>query len=109
MEFFGFLNTTKLKRVWISSNNDSGSTIIKSEFEKKELIDDFIFDNLSRSDYLSLLCNAQLILGNSSSGILEAPTFKTPCINIGYRQSGRLRAMNVIDVSHPYKRNLINV
>ena len=101
------LNTTKLKRIWISPNNDSGSTIIKSEFNKQRTQNDYIFDNLSRSDYLSLLCNAEFILGNSSSGILEAPTFKTPCINIGYRQNGRVRAINVIDVSTPTKTNLI--
>ena len=105
---FSFLNSTKLKRIWISPNNDSGSTIIKSEFDKKRTQNDYIYDNLSRSDYLSLLCNAEFILGNSSSGILEAPTFKTPCINIGYRQSGRVRAMNVIDISTPTKSNLIH-
>ena len=68
---FSFLNSTKLKRIWISPNNDSGSTIIKSEFDKKRTQNDYIYDNLSRSDYLSLLCNAEFILGNSSSGILK--------------------------------------
>ncbi len=105
---FGFLNSTKLTRIWISPNNDSGSTIVKSEFNMKRTQNDLIYDNLSRSDYLSLLCNAEFILGNSSSGILESPTFKTPCINIGYRQNGRIRAKNVIDVSVPSKANLIN-
>ena len=102
------MNSTKLTRIWISPNNDSGSTIVKSEFNMKRTQNDLIYDNLSRSDYLSLLCNAEFILGNSSSGILESPTFKTPCINIGYRQNGRIRANNVIDVSVPSKANLIN-
>ena len=104
---FAFLNSTKITRIWISPNNDSGSTIVKSEFLKKRTQDDFIFDNLPREDYLTLLCNANFMLGNSSSGILESPTFKTPCINIGYRQNGRIRAKNVIDVIRPTKNNLV--
>ena len=38
-------------------------------------------------------------MDNSSSGIIEAPTFKVPCVNIGRRQNKRLKAKNVIDVS----------
>ena len=43
---------------------------------------------------------ANLMIGNSSAGIREAPSFELPVINIGSRQNGRLRASNVIDVSH---------
>ena len=103
---FDFLKTTKLKRIWISPNNDTGSVIVKSEFLKKRTKDDFIFDNLSRKDYLTFLCNANFILGNSSSGILESSTFKTPCINIGYRQNGRIRAKNVLDIPNPSKKKI---
>tara|TARA_B100000886_G_scaffold337037_1_gene296967 strand:- start:2836 stop:3978 length:1143 start_codon:yes stop_codon:yes gene_type:complete len=103
---FDFLNTTKLRRIWISPNNDSGSTIVKSEFLKRRTQSDYIFDNLSRFDYLTLLNKAEFLLGNSSSGILESPTFKTPCINIGFRQNGRIRSKNIIDVSLPTKKNL---
>ena len=53
---------------------------------------------MPREEYLTLLKNTNCIIGNSSSGILESPTFKTPCINIGNRQFGRLRAKNIIDV-----------
>ena len=42
------------------------------------------------------LCN--VVVGNSSSGLLEAPTLRIPTINIGSRQEGRLRALSVIDV-----------
>ena len=41
---------------------------------------------------------AHLVIGNSSSGIIEAPYFKTPTINIGTRQKGRLKAKSIIDV-----------
>jgi UDP-N-acetylglucosamine 2-epimerase len=48
--------------------------------------------------YLSLLHHADVMLGNSSSGIIEAPSFALPVVNVGTRQAGRLRASNVIDV-----------
>ena len=55
---------------------------------------------------MTLLNKAEFLLGNSSSGILESSTFKTPCINIGFRQNGRIRSKNIIDVSLPTKKNL---
>lgn len=56
------------------------------------------FFNLGQLRYYSLLAVADLMVGNSSSGIWEAPHFHLPVINIGERQRGRLRAGNVIDV-----------
>jgi len=48
--------------------------------------------------YLSLLEHAHAMVGNSSSGLIEAPSFGLPVVNIGSRQAGRLRGANVIDV-----------
>jgi UDP-N-acetylglucosamine 2-epimerase (non-hydrolysing)/GDP/UDP-N,N'-diacetylbacillosamine 2-epimerase (hydrolysing) len=48
--------------------------------------------------YLSLLTHADAMVGNSSSGIIEAPSFGLPAVNVGSRQRGRLRGPNVIDV-----------
>jgi UDP-N-acetylglucosamine 2-epimerase len=48
------------------------------------------------------------MVGNSSSGILEAPAFKLPVVNIGDRQLGRIRAQNVIDVSECRKENILD-
>ena len=96
---FNFLKTEKIKKIWISPNNDAGSAIIKTEFLKKRQANDYLFDNLPRQEYLTLLKHAKCILGNSSSGILESPSFNVPCINIGNRQYGRLRAKNIIDVT----------
>lgn len=48
--------------------------------------------------YLSLLEHAAAMVGNSSSGLIEAPSFGLPVVNIGSRQAGRLRGANVIDV-----------
>ncbi len=58
----------------------------------------FFFDSLGQQNYLSLIRGAQFVLGNSSSGILEAPSCGVPTINIGSRQAGRPRAQSVIDV-----------
>ena len=55
-------------------------------------------ENLGTRRYFSLLKTAALMIGNSSSGIIEAPSFAIPVINIGTRQEGRVRAQNVIDV-----------
>lgn len=57
-----------------------------------------VFRNLSQVEYLSFLDIAEVMIGNSSSGIIEAPSFKLPVVNIGSRQGTRLRARNIIDV-----------
>jgi UDP-N-acetylglucosamine 2-epimerase len=49
-------------------------------------------------NYFGVLRHAAAMVGNSSSGLIEAPAFKLPAINIGRRQEGRTRAGNVIDV-----------
>ena len=49
-------------------------------------------------DFLSLMNCADVMVGNSSAAIREAPSFRLPAVNIGSRQNGRLRADNVIDV-----------
>ena len=47
--------------------------------------------------YLSAITNVSVVLGNSSSGLIEVPVFNKPTVNIGDRQKGRLRASSVID------------
>lgn len=59
--------------------------------------DAHVFVNLSSVTYWSLLREATLLLGNSSSGIMEAASFELPVVNIGLRQYGRERARNVLD------------
>jgi len=70
------------------------------------LIDDYVsmrpnkvksFVSLGHVRYLSAISHVDLVIGNSSSGLLEAPLFKKPTINIGPRQAGRLKASSVID------------
>lgn len=57
-----------------------------------------MYTNLGQVRYLSTLKEADVVLGNSSSGIIEAPFLKTPTVNIGDRQKGRVRAASIIDV-----------
>jgi GDP/UDP-N,N'-diacetylbacillosamine 2-epimerase (hydrolysing) len=82
--------------IWIGSNNDSAASEIGALVKGSLRVNDKYYVNLNRMDYLSLLANAKLLIGNSSSGILEAPTFKTPVINLGRRQDGRIQAKNII-------------
>jgi UDP-N-acetylglucosamine 2-epimerase (non-hydrolysing)/GDP/UDP-N,N'-diacetylbacillosamine 2-epimerase (hydrolysing) len=56
--------------------------------------------SLGRHLYHGVLALASACVGNSSSGIKETPSFHCPCVNIGPRQRGRLRAENVIDVGY---------
>lgn len=58
-----------------------------------------LFTNLEPRIYFSLLNHAAIMLGNSSSGIMESASFRLPCVNVGKRQSGRLMAPNIIDVA----------
>jgi UDP-N-acetylglucosamine 2-epimerase (non-hydrolysing) len=57
-------------------------------------------DSLGMQGYFSLMAIAAAMVGNSSSGIIESPSFKLPVVNIGTRQDGRTRAANVIDVGY---------
>jgi UDP-N-acetylglucosamine 2-epimerase (non-hydrolysing)/GDP/UDP-N,N'-diacetylbacillosamine 2-epimerase (hydrolysing) len=59
------------------------------------------FPSLGSSRYLSLMAQADAMVGNSSSGLLEAPYFCLPAVNVGDRQKSRLRSANVIDVPRP--------
>jgi UDP-N-acetylglucosamine 2-epimerase (non-hydrolysing)/GDP/UDP-N,N'-diacetylbacillosamine 2-epimerase (hydrolysing) len=59
-----------------------------------------LFDNLGQQRYLSCLKHLDVMIGNSSSGLFEAPSFQIPVVNIGDRQKGRLRSRNIIDVGY---------
>ena len=61
--------------------------------------------NMGQKNYLSTLQFVDAVIGNSSSGLLEAPTFSTATINIGDRQKGRLKANSVLTCKP--KKNII--
>ena len=86
--------------VIVYPNNDAGNAVVRAK------IDSFrgpwlrVERNVPRRLYAGVLRVAHVIVGNSSSGILEAPSFLLPCVNIGRRQAGRLQERNVLDVDH---------
>lgn len=89
-----------LKYIITKSNADFGGRTIN------QMIDLFAasnpnlcktFESLGSKRYLSSMCYSAGVLGNSSSGIVEAPCFGIPTINIGERQSGRLQAKSIIN------------
>jgi UDP-hydrolysing UDP-N-acetyl-D-glucosamine 2-epimerase len=65
-----------------------------------------VFVNLGAVQYWSLLRHATLLLGNSSSGIMEAASFALPVVNVGLRQYGRERACNILD-AEPHKESIL--
>ncbi|MAF85438.1 MAG: UDP-N-acetylglucosamine 2-epimerase (hydrolyzing) [Dehalococcoidales bacterium] len=82
-------------------NSDAGGrSIIEviKQYEKYPFIK--TFPNLPNKEYLSLMKMAGVMVGNSSSGIIEAPSLGLPVVNIGTRQEGREWGKNVIDVGH---------
>lgn len=86
--------------IFTKANADSNGTVINDMLEK--FTDDrencVLFDSLGQLRYFSALRYAAMVIGNSSSGIYEAPLFGIPTINVGDRQKGRLRPKTVIDV-----------
>ena len=88
------------KLAFIGSNADTHSDIIRKEV--KEFVSSnsnaVYFENLHTDSYHELLKRSICLIGNSSSGIIEAPSLDIFTINIGDRQSGRVRGNSVIDV-----------
>ena len=87
--------------IWIYPNSDQGYRAILDVIADKSRDERVIaLQNVDRDDYLKLLANAAVLVGNSSSGILEAPSFCVPVVNIGTRQRGRPQAANILNCSN---------
>ena len=89
-----------LRVIFTKANADAGGRLIN------RMIDDYVhehperaiaFASMGQIRYLSAMKHVQAVVGNSSSGILEAPSLRAPVVNVGDRQQGRIRAENVID------------
>lgn len=93
---FGYQTTA------IYPNADAGGRemikIMKTYARMNPLI--HLHRNILRNEYLGLMASASVMLGNSSSGIIEAASFNLPAVNIGTRQQGRIHPANVIDVGY---------
>jgi len=83
--------------LFIFGNADAGSKQI-SELLKNSKIEQY--PSVPYSDYINILKHASALVGNSSSGIIEAPFLHIPTVNIGTRQTGRLRSESIIDVNY---------
>ncbi|WNK00331.1 UDP-N-acetylglucosamine 2-epimerase [Thalassospiraceae bacterium LMO-JJ14] len=82
----------------VHSNNDLGSDNIMTEVNHfAEQPNVKLFPSLRFEEYLTLLKNARYIVGNSSSGVREAPVFGVPCVNIGTRQKNRAENHAIFD------------
>ncbi len=98
------LNKVKgYKMIFTKANSDTEGRIIN------QLIDEYVnenkdiaiaFTSLGMKRYLSSLKHCEMVIGNSSSGLLEAPSFHIPTVNIGIRQQGRIRAESVVDCGY---------
>jgi UDP-hydrolysing UDP-N-acetyl-D-glucosamine 2-epimerase len=86
--------------VVVYPNADAGSEAIRTELARFRRPHVSMYRNMPRQDYLGLMKLASVMVGNSSSGIMEAPSFGTPSVNIGRRQIGRPQAENVINVDY---------
>ena len=103
------------KILFTKPNSDTGGRIIS------KMIDDYTQNNpervfsatsLGQLRYLSAMKLCSAVIGNSSSGIIEAPVFRKPTVNIGERQSGRLRMLSIVDCSEKQEfieRSIIEV
>jgi len=101
-ELVAALEACELSVVFTMPNADtSGRTIAR-------MIEEFVathssaqvVDNLGTQGYFSMMALATAMVGNSSSGIVEAASFELPVVNVGSRQRGRVRGANVIDVDY---------
>lgn len=92
-------NFKNLKVIFTKPNSDmNGKIIIRltDEYVKRNKDRAVAFASLGRLKYLSLMKHVDLMLGNSSSGIIEMPSFGRPTVNVGDRQRGRIAAQSVI-------------
>lgn len=95
------IEATGYPAVVIYPNSDAGGRRMIEVIEEYQTNPLFkIFKSLPRNEYLSLVKMAGVIAGNSSSGLLDAPSLGIPVVNIGIRQGERERGCNVIDVGH---------
>lgn len=97
--FFAAIENVKGQLIFVYPNSDAGShaLIDQTRALAGRRPDTRIFVNLDAVTYWSLLGQVDVMVGNSSSGIMEAASFALPVVNVGMRQQGRERARNIID------------
>ncbi len=101
-ELMGALNELRLPVIFTMPNADTRNGIIRQHIAEyvRAHPSAWSVENFGTQNYFSVMQFAVAMVGNSSSGIIEAPSFKLPVVNIGTRQAGRVRAANVMDVGY---------
>lgn len=91
---------SNMNLVFTKANADNGGHLINEEIEKftNKNENAYLFDSLGQLRYLSAVKHANAVIGNSSSGLIEAPYLRTPTVNCGQRQAGRERPASIINV-----------
>lgn len=107
MEITQAITDLKLKTIFLYPNNDPGNEEIIKEIEKTRNLEFVkILKSLPHDDYIDLLQHVAVIIGNSSSGIIEAATVKLPVVNIGSRNIRRSKAKNILHIN-PQKKRIV--
>lgn len=101
-ELLAALDQSGLPVVFTAPNADSGGRRIAAMLANyvATRANTRLVTSLGSAGYFSLMGRAAAMVGNSSSGLIEAPSFALPVVNIGDRQEGRVRGVNVLDVGH---------
>jgi len=86
------------QNVFIYPNCDAGSQEMIDMLSERMPKNTRVLRNLVHADFLGLMKGADLMVGNSSAGLLEAPFLGTPVVNVGSRQEGRARSADIVDV-----------
>jgi len=93
------------KIVWTGVNNDPGADKIRESLQWHDPEGSYVLDDMTPTDYLRAVYNCAAVIGNSSSGIIEAPALGVPTVNIGCRQEGRQHGPSVFDAK-PTAKNI---
>lgn len=91
------VTSTDYQILLVYPNADAGGRAMINKIDEYDVD---AYKNIPHDDFIGLLSLASILIGNSSSGIIESSSFKLPVINIGTRQQGREKASNVIDVDY---------
>lgn len=86
-----------IQSIIIAGNTDAGSQKIRKIIRNSKMTH---YDHLTFTKYISLLRHTSAIVGNSSSGIMEAPFLRVPSVNVGTRQEGRGKTASIINVGY---------
>jgi len=110
-ELMAALNKLDLPVVFTMPNADTRNGIVRQHIAEyvRAHTSAWSVENFGTQNYFGVMQFAAAMIGNSSSGIIEAPSFKLPVVNIGTRQTGRVRANNVIDVGYEHSEIVAGV